>query len=67
MDSLKLLTEDTFSKGLGLNDEYDVRLMVRVENSEPSRVGELLFDDGTLRTALFRVYQLVELYIWLMR
>ena len=54
MDSLKLLTEDTFSKGLGLNEEYDVRLLVRIENSpEPSRVGELLFDDGTLRNSSF--------------
>ena len=54
VDSLKLLTEDTFSKGLGLNDEYDVRLLVRIENSpEPSRVGELLFDDGTFRNSSF--------------
>jgi len=52
--SLKSLTEDTFSKGLGLNKEYDVRLLVRVESSpNASRVGELLFDDGTHRNSSF--------------
>ena len=52
--SLKSLTEDTFSKGLGLNEDYDVRLLVRVESSpNASRVGELLFDDGTHRNSSF--------------
>jgi len=54
VDSLKSLTEDTFSKGLGLNEDYDVRLLVRVESSSnSSRVGELLFDDGTHRNNSF--------------
>jgi len=54
VDSLKSLTEDTFSKGLGLNEDYDVRLLVRVEESpNSSRVGELLFDDGTHRNSSF--------------
>lgn len=54
VDSLKLLTEDTFSKGLGLNDDYDLRLLVRIEESpNEERVGELLFDDGTYRNDSF--------------
>ena len=52
--ALKSITEDTFSKGLGLNEDYDVRLLVRIEDSSnTSRIGELLFDDGTSRNNSF--------------
>ncbi|MBJ24462.1 MAG: hypothetical protein CMB64_07330 [Euryarchaeota archaeon] len=54
VDSLRSLTEDTFSKGLGLHEDYDVRLLVRIEESpSQDRIGELLFDDGTFRNNSF--------------
>ncbi|RAH16109.1 MAG: hypothetical protein CMB56_001350 [Methanobacteriota archaeon] len=54
VNSLNSLTEDTFSKGLGLNEEYDLRLLVRIEKSpNQDRIGQLLFDDGTHRNDSF--------------
>ena len=51
VSALKNITEQNFRAGLGMPNEYSVRLMIRVETStNSSRLGMLLFDDGTKRT-----------------
>ena len=50
--ALKNISEGQFARGIGLDESYQFKLVIKVADSDdPSRIDTILFDDGTPRTA----------------
>ena len=52
LSALQNLSERQFARGIGLDESYQFKLVIKVVNSDDSsRIDTILFDDGTPRTA----------------